>query len=176
MKTGNAISLKDKALSKAQRSVKRKDAIPLTIKHYVGDIWTDEELIGLGDALIDYMENKDTKPMPLLKSFLTSHRISNNTIGKLRKRSEYFAECYKLAEDIQEEKLLIHGLENQPTFAIFLLKTKFAYRENEPEKGFSRARIQFIGFDDDDESITLKPKRIAECDNDINNKDTEVTT
>ena len=115
-----------------------------------------------------------TGTIPLLKAFLTRHRITRRTVKALKERNEYFSQCWDLAQDMQEVRLLEHGLESRtPTFAIFLLKCNHRYSETAAfGQGGSTGRITFSGFDDDKTEIVLVPKRMAEDDldnNDINN-------
>src|SRR6185436_17455897 len=65
--------------------------------------FTDEELHALGLGVVDWIKQKNNIWM---KFYFQLQGIHWNTVEKLRKRSEMFAEYLDMAKSIQESKLL----------------------------------------------------------------------
>ena len=67
------------------------------------NVFTDEELHTLGNGVVQWITEKNNIWM---KFYFQLQGIHWNTVEKLRKRSEMFAEYLDMAKSIQESKLL----------------------------------------------------------------------
>jgi len=107
--------------------------------------WDNEVRIReLADALLkEYAESQAL----WLQDFFIKRLITRKQIMNMRNRSEYFAEVYSLAKDIQESRLVRAGLTGQGNIqqVIFALKNVSKWR-SEPLEDTNNRAYNVIGF------------------------------
>ena len=123
--------------------MRKYDEIKNKLQEYYRLVKENKNLIFEGEfcnkLAVDLIEWITSEGNYYIKEFFSSKYINDNKLKKMLESNEYLRECYNLAIDIQESKLVVGGLKKNSNInlkqAQFILQNvhKMVYKE-EPEK------------------------------------------